>query len=140
MRIYSIFVLIAFAWKIAIWLGWYRLTSLIQDARIAPLLEPYIAPAQLPLWQLGAAVSAFLAWLLYFLADKHLRAIKRDDPNRASDASIKRQIWTITVTRSTLALYTIACTLYITISIAADYQWPPLEIVLFPWDRPSVGQ
>jgi hypothetical protein len=36
--------------------------------------------------------------------------------------------------------YKIACTLYITVSIAADYQWPPLEIVLFLWDRPSVGQ
>lgn len=41
---------------------------------------------------------------------------------------------------SALALYKIACTLYITVSIAADYQWPPLEIVLFLWDRPSVGQ
>jgi len=87
-----------------------------------------------------AFVSALMGWGLYFLADKHLRAIKRDDRNRASDASIKRQIGIITVIRNVFALYTIACTLYITVAIGSRRRWPPLEIVLFPWDRPSVGQ
>lgn len=133
MRIYSIVVLATFAWKVALLLGWAKVSDFIQNTSFAELVMPYIAPAQLPLWQVAAAASAVLAWLLYFLADLHLKAIEVANPNRASEISLDAQIAAITVARNTLALYTTACTLYITWQIAASIEWPVVEFVVFPW-------
>jgi hypothetical protein len=133
MRLYSIVILLAFAWKMAVMFGWARLSAAVASSTIATLIMHYVAPSQLPLWQISAAVSALLAWGLYFLADVHLRAIEIGNPNRASETAIKRQIGAITVVRNTLALYTAACMLYITWQVAAGIEWPVVELVLFPW-------
>ena len=130
MRLYSVIVLAAFAWKMTVVLG---PKAVVLNTELSQFVDPYLVPAKLPLWQVGAAVSAVLAWILYFVADWHHRAIEKNNPNRSSDRSIKAQIAVITVIRNTLALYTIACTLYITGQISAGIKWPAVEFILFPW-------
>lgn|GEM_PF-4049094 len=79
-------------------------------------------------------VPADAEWRASFkLADWHLQQIEADRPDRSSEQTIKGQIGAITVVRNTLALYTIACTLYIAWKISAGIEWPVLEFVLFPW-------
>lgn len=135
MRIYSAIVFTVFCWKVAILLGWTTLSGVTAGLSESSLILPYVAPRELPLWQVAAALSSLLAWGLYFLADAHLKAIEGGNPNRTTEATIKVQIAAIAVLRNTLALYTIACTLYITWQIAADLEWPVVEVVLFPWSR-----
>jgi len=68
-------------------------------------------------------VPADAEWRASFkLADWHLQQIEADRPDRSSEQTIKA-----------LALYTIACTLYIAWKISAGIEWPVLEFVLFPW-------
>ncbi|MGI9486819.1 MAG: hypothetical protein ACR2RF_13250 [Geminicoccaceae bacterium] len=130
MRWYSVATLLLFAWKLAIWLG---PQTVALNTSLRPLLEPFIEPVRLPLWQIGSATSALLAIGLYLLADWHLQQIEADRPDRSSEQTIKWQIGAITVVRNTLAFYTIACTLYIAWKISAGIEWPVLEFVLFPW-------
>ena len=123
-------MLLLFTAKLVIWLG---PQTVALNTSLRPLLEPFIEPARLPLWQIGSATSALLALGLYLLADWHLKQIEADRPDRSSERTIKWQIGAITVIRNTLALYTIACTLYIAWKISAGIEWPVLEFVLFPW-------
>lgn len=130
MRLYSVIILLAFVWKLTIWLG-PQTVALNTD--LMPLLEPYIEPARLPIWQISSASSALLAFGLYFLADWHLRSIEAGKPNRSAEQTIKRQIGATTVVRNSLALYAITCTLYIAWKVSGDIEWPVLEFILFPW-------
>lgn len=131
MRAYSLMVLLLFLGKIIILIG---PQAVIMNSDFRPLLEPLIEPARLPLWQVASALSAVLAWVIYVIADYHLRAIERKSSHTASEISIKWQLGVLNVTRTCLALYTIACTLYIAWKISADLQWPFVEFVLFPWN------
>ena len=132
MRVFSIFVAVAFLWKIFLLLNWYKIEEYVGDAPWGDVAMRYIAPDQLPLWQLAGGINAVLAWLLYLWADAQLKAIRFDHPNRTAEATITWQLATITVIRNTFALYTAACTLYITVSIATNFRWPPIEIILLP--------
>ena len=132
MRIYSLAVLAIFVWKMTILFGPQMITL---NESFDQLILPYLAPAKLPLWQLAAAVNAVFAWVLYFLADKHFSSIRAENPKRTSDEAIKLQIGFLTFIRNTVALYAIACTFYITWTIAVDIEFPAVEFILFPWSR-----
>jgi hypothetical protein len=130
MRGYSAIIAFLFFWKITILLGWQ---TIVLSTSVAPYVEPFLEPARLPIWQVATAINSALSWLVFFLAQAHLRAIASGNPNRISEIAIKREIAAITVIRNVLALYTIACTLYIAWQIAKDVKWPAVEFILFPW-------
>ncbi|MEM9670853.1 MAG: hypothetical protein AAF950_18240 [Pseudomonadota bacterium] len=130
MRWYSVIILIVFAWKLTIWFG---PQMVLLNSAFKPLLEPFIEPARMPLWQLASAINALLAFGLYLLAEQQLGRMKQEgNPYTRSDGTIKWHIGTITVIRNTLALYTIACTIIIGWKVVAEVEWPALEFVLFP--------
>lgn len=130
MRWYSVVIGLAFFWKLSIWLGTQQVAM---SANLRPLLEPYVEPTRMPVWQICSAVNSLLAVGLYFLADWHLNAIEAGKPNRASEQTIKWQVSVITIVRNTLAIYTIACTLYIGWKIFGEIEWPVFEFILVPW-------
>lgn len=129
MRWYSAIVLVLFGIKLLVWLG---PQTVALNTNMKPLLEPFIEPARLPLWQIFSAISAVLAIALYFLADWHLKQIEVGQPNRSPEQTIKRKIGAITFCRNIFALYTITCTIYIAWKISAQIEWPVFEFILFP--------
>jgi hypothetical protein len=72
-----------------------------------------------------------LAWLFFFHADQHLLA--QGTSEAWPEGWVRREYALFQVVRTTLSLYVIACTFYITAAVAWQTEWPPIRFVLFPW-------
>lgn len=68
---------------------------------------------------------------MYILASRWLVSIEHDV---LTDESMPRRVFRVGLfIRPILSGYRIACTLYITIRAASDWNWPALGTKLFPW-------
>ena len=77
------------------------------------------------------AFNALLTWGFFFHADQHLLA--QGTSEAWPESWIRREYASFQVVRTTLSLYVIACTFYITAAVAWQTEWPPIRFVLFPW-------
>lgn len=130
--IVSFIVLIAFGAKLMLYNEAVLLSQSLFTGDIGRLARHYIAPAELPVWQVASTVNSLLALALFFWADNQL--IKLEDPacaaaRRSTDVLLR----VASVTRATLSLYTSACLLYLAVLRAGVFNWPPLGEKLFPW-------
>lgn len=128
---WSAFVLLLFGGKVALWLEITQLADLTHLRALGVWLRAMAAPQELPLWQLAGALNALLAWVFYLLIDGAVKDHANGLPVSADGAA--RQWAIFQAVRTTLSLYTIACTFYITAHAAWAIDWPPLRFVLFPW-------
>ncbi|MHB8158225.1 MAG: hypothetical protein ACYDEQ_12650, partial [Desulfocucumaceae bacterium] len=95
------------------------------------ILNEFLLPHEIPIWHITAFINALLAWFLYLAADWFLRRYEHHKP--IPEIFLEKGIHILTTVRAPLSLYTIACTLYITVKIGLKMNWPPLGTKLFPW-------
>jgi hypothetical protein len=130
--IVSFIVLIAFAAKLMLYNEAVLLSQGLFTGDIGKLAQHYIAPAELPVWQVASTVNSLLALALFFWSDTQL--IRLTDAACAAEArSADVLLRAASVTRATLSLYTSACLLYLAVLRAGVFNWPPLGEKLFPW-------
>lgn len=109
-------------------------TSFVDWWNATPLrrvLSIYVAPGELQWWQVVMVINSAIAITMYILACRWLVRIEHEV---LSDEALPRRLFLIGMfIRPLLSCYTIACTLYITVRVAFDLQWPALGTKLFPW-------
>jgi hypothetical protein len=133
---YSCIVVAAFGFKVALYIGVLESISLENISRVGALFTRLIAPTVLPGWQVAAFINALLAWAFLFWAVPQLRAHTRHSAEARSEASLRREYTSFQAVRTTLSLYSIACTFYIAASTAWQTEWPTIHFVLFPGASP----
>ncbi len=129
---YSVFVLALFLAKVALMVSWNDFADWVNGAVIGQFASIYIVPKEIPIWQLVSFVNALLAIGLFLFAGAQLFSIKHGEP-RLAPSLVEKILRTTTFVRGTLTLYTIACTLYITVRAASDWDLPQLGTKWFPW-------
>src|SRR5678815_5075161 len=77
-RRFAALVLLLFICKTVIHYSWNDLPASWRSVLALKLLEPILAPAAFPPWQLAGAVNALLAWVIYFASDWVLARWKRN--------------------------------------------------------------
>jgi hypothetical protein len=136
MLIYSSVVLISCGLKMALYTEAWKFGNLEQFGRAGELVTRLVAPVELPGWQVASAINAVLAWAFIFWAVPQLRAHRIQSTEARSEVSLRREYSSFQAVRTTLSLYSIACTFYIAASTAWQTQWPGIHFVLFPWSSP----
>jgi hypothetical protein len=128
---YSIFVILGFTLKVVLLFGVWRFEDLSWLGPLGILATRLVAPAELPLWHIAAALNAVLAWAYFSLARR--RVLARNKPTEAwPEGWIEREYVAFQAVRTTLSLYAIACTFYIAAATAWQTRWPPIHFILFP--------
>jgi hypothetical protein len=144
MRWYSAVVAFLFIAKFYLLWKWQDLVAKLTEMRqIAEqwttfprtdVLNAYIVPSEIPLWQIAAFTNAMLAWASFVFADLLLirYASHQQIPSEEPLDGLFRAIG---VTRTLIMFYTVSCTVYITLQIGMEGQWnlPPLGGKVFPW-------
>jgi hypothetical protein len=133
---YSGFVVLGGALKIALYIGVWRFINLQSFGPVGELATRLVAPTELPGWQIASFINALLAWAFGFWAVPQLRAHVKHSTEARSEASLRREYTGFQAVRTTLSLYSIACTFYIAASTAWQTEWPGIRFVLFPWASP----
>jgi hypothetical protein len=131
MLTYSVFVIIAFAFKIALMLGAWRFGNLDWLGPVGVLATRLFAPFKVEVWQVTSTLNAALAWIFFFRASRHLLA--RSTSDAWPEAWVRKEYAIFQAVRTTFSLYAIVCTLYIAATTAWQVEWPPICIILFPW-------
>jgi hypothetical protein len=142
-RIYSTVVVLAFAGKMYLW---FRLGEL-QSAFVSPsvlevvrgfvsprVLEvghSFIVPDQLPLWHVTSAFNALASWCLYLLSDYYYKDWQRGLP--IPENALRYTFWWVPLIMNIFTIYSLFCTVYITVQETSNLNLPPLHAKLFPW-------
>lgn len=107
----AVFVLTILAAKLALSTGWVDfnyLASKFPNQRIADYVVP---PGHWAWWQITLVTDAFLTFILFFFADSALAWLTAEKP--WSEKVVSGTITTITFTRGTLAIFTVAELFYL---------------------------
>ena len=128
---YSVIILAALASKLAMMVIWDGFADWWAQTPLGNILAIYVAPAEVPLWQVAAAINAIVAISLFVFAGAAL--MRFGAPDEWPHKRIEVVVRSLVVVRSSLTLYTIACTLYITLEAAKEWDLPALGMKLFPW-------
>jgi hypothetical protein len=143
MRAYSLIIAILLLGKLYIlwswheivteWPSWPKIAEIWTKIPKTHVLYAYVAPPEIPIWQLAAFLNTVLAWVTFFIADLLLL---RYGENQPLHEEIPHNVFRgLEIIRNALSLYMIVCTLYITVSLSMEGKWnlPPLGTKLFPW-------
>jgi hypothetical protein len=99
-----------------------------------PILEfaaHYVAPSEIPKWQLAELANSALAIGSMLFARHALLRYELQHP--LPEAPVKRVLGFVSGLRWVLALCAIACTAYITMRAAQHWHWPALGEKWVPW-------
>lgn len=129
--VYSICVLLAIIAKVVAYVTWSGFGEWINDTAIGRFAVIYVVPGEMPIWQVAAGINSVLAIGLFIFAGSALFRIEHDQA--WPEGHVVRVLRVSTAVRGVFSLYTIACTLYITVRAASDWNWPPLGTKVFPW-------
>jgi hypothetical protein len=94
-------------------------------------LALYIAPGEIPKWQIAEIANSMLAVGGMLFTRHALLLYKLDHP--WPETPVKRILGFVGVVRWLLAIYTILCTAYITWNAAKGWRWPNLGEKWLPW-------
>lgn len=128
---WSLIVLVGFAWKLGVWYKIADFAGADGLGEVGKWLTAMAAPLELSGWQVAAAINSLLAWGLFFRADGLIK--QRANGLEVSTTAVAREWAFFQTIRTTLSLYTIACTVYITAAVAWSIDWPPVRFILVPW-------
>ncbi len=105
--------------------AWWNTTALLR------FFSLYVAPAEIQWWQMAMVINSAIAIGMYILARRWLVRIEH---KVLTDEALPRKLFQVGLfIRPILSCYTIACTLYITIRAASEWNLPALGSKLFPW-------
>lgn len=94
-------------------------------------LALYVAPAEIPKWQLAELANSVLAIGVMLFARRALLGYELQHP--WPEVPVKRLLGFVSGLRWVLSLYAILCTGYITMRAAQHWQWPRLGEHWLPW-------
>lgn len=94
-------------------------------------LSIYVAPAEIPRWQLVSVLNSILGIALFLFARRALQRIQMGMP--LNDTLVQRLLGGVGALRWVLSGYTIICTGYLTVQAAYGWQWPRIGEEWFPW-------
>jgi hypothetical protein len=132
-RAYSGLVIAAFATKFFLFTCYNTFADWWDATPLTRFLGLYVAPHDLPLWQMAAFVNATLAIGFFVFAREALVRIKNG--MAWPETIVVRLFRSATFVRCLLSLYTIACTLFITVRAASLFHFPGIGTNLFPWSQ-----
>lgn len=121
---YSALVILLLAVKIAIMTLWAEFAVWLNSSALGRFSSIYVAPAELPIWQVASFVNASLAFGLFLFTDT---------VESWPDEYIERLLRLATFVRGILTCYTITCGVYITAEALEGLHLPRLGTKLFPW-------
>ncbi|MCH8831070.1 MAG: hypothetical protein IID45_15980 [Planctomycetes bacterium] len=128
---YSVLFLLTMSFKIVCMIGWRNFTEWLESSDLGQLASIYVQPIEVPWWQVSATVNSFVALGLFWYSGEILFRIEHEEP--WSETFVENVLRSTTFVRCALTLYTISCTLYITIRAASAWELPRLGTKLFPW-------
>jgi len=130
-RGYSVFIAIILLGKFGIWILWLQLGQSLRQVLTSPAIDRYLAPEDIITWHLAAFVNAILSWWMFFRADEYLHESSGGQSD--IDAPAKKFFKYVGTIKNILTIYTLFCAIYITASLSARIQLPPLKFILVPW-------
>jgi hypothetical protein len=128
---YAVCYVTAFLTKLALMIAlpgfaeWWTGTPMREFAAL------YVAPSEIPKWQLASLMNCAVALGVWLFARQALLRIEVGTPWRVGP--VQRTIGFATGVRTVLAIYTIACTGYLTLRAARGWHWPALGEKWLPW-------
>jgi hypothetical protein len=131
LALYAVCYVAAFLVKLVLMLNlpsfaeWWNGTPVRQFAAL------YVAPSEIPKWQLASLTNCAAALGTWLFARQALLRIEVGRPWH--EGAVQRTLGFATGLRTVLALYTIACTGYLTLRAARGWHWPALGEKWLPW-------
>jgi hypothetical protein len=102
-----------------------------QTHPMSQFLALYIAPAEIPKWQLASFTNSLLALAVMLGARHALLRIELGTP--WPEGAVRYALGCVGGVRWVLSLYTILCTGYVTMNAARGWHWPGLGAKWLPW-------
>ena len=130
MRTYSLIVLVGFCAKLAILFGVWKLR---RSGWLGPLGIATTELARLLISLSGGCRRAKRSVGMGRLLSCGSTPPGAGTAEAATEPGCGEEFAAFQVARTTLSLYVIACTFYITASVAWQTDWPPIRVIPFPW-------
>jgi len=129
--LYGIAAIAAFLVKLVLMAKWNGFAAWWNGNPITEFLALYVAPSEIPKWQLAELANSALAIGSMFFARHAL--LRYDVGQPFPDTPVKRILGFVSGLRWVLALYAIVCTGYITMRAARDWNLPAFGQKWWPW-------
>lgn len=129
--LYGIAAIAAFLVKLVLMAKWNGFAAWWNGNPITEFLAIYVAPSEIPKWQLAELANSALAIGSMFFARHAL--LRSDLGHPFPETPVKRILGFVSGLRWVLALYAIICTAYITMSEATHWHLPALGVKWWPW-------
>ena len=129
--LYGIAAIAAFLVKLVLMAKWNGFAAWWNGNPITEFLAVYVAPAEIPKWQVAELANSALAIGSMLFARHAL--LRCDLGHPFPDTPVKRILGFVSGLRWVLALYAIVCTGYITMREARNWNLPALGEKWIPW-------
>jgi hypothetical protein len=129
--LYGIAAIAAFLVKLVLMVKWNGFAAWWNGNPITEFLAIYVAPSEIPKWQVAELANSALAISSMLFARHAL--LRYDVGHPFPDTPVKRILGFVSGLRWVLALYAIVCTGYITMRAARDWNLPALGQKWWPW-------
>ena len=117
--------------KLVLMAKWNGFAAWWNGNPITEFFTLYVAPAEIPKWQLAELANSLLAIGSMLFARHAL--LRRDLGHPFPETSVKRILGFVSGLRWVLALYAVVCAGYITMRAARDWHLPALAEKWVPW-------
>ncbi|MFZ1218226.1 MAG: hypothetical protein WAO00_02985 [Chthoniobacterales bacterium] len=128
---YGIIAIAAFLVKLMLMMNFPGFADWWNGHPVSRFLALYVAPAEIPKWQLAEFANSVLAIGAMLFARSALLRYELQHP--WPETPVKRLLGFVSGLRWILALYAILCTGYITMRAAQHWHWPALGERWLPW-------
>ena len=134
--LYGFFIVIVpFIVKLVLMAKWNGFAAWWNGNPITEFLAIYVAPAEIPKWQLAQLANSLLAIGYIFFARRALLGYELQHP--WPETRVKRILGFVSGLCRILAIYTIVCTFYIFMHEASHWNLPALGEKWVPWQQAS---
>jgi hypothetical protein len=116
---------LAFIREAGTFVGWWN------SKEVDEFVALYVAPAEIPKWQLSSLLNSGIAIAVFFFVREALVRVENNQP--WPEHAVQRILGFTFSVRVLLTLYTILCTAYITLRAARDWNLPAIAEKWFPW-------
>jgi hypothetical protein len=129
--LYGIVAIVAFIVKLVLMMKWNGFAEWWNGNPITEFLSLYIAPTEIPKWQIAELVNSVLAVGAMIFARHTLLCYELNHP--LPEKPVKHILGFVSGVRWVLALYAIVCLGYITMREAHNWRWPALGTKWLPF-------
>lgn len=129
--LYGVVAIAAFLVKLVLMMNLPDFADWWNGHLVSQFVALYVAPAEIPKWQLAELANSVLAIGSMLFARHAL--LRYDLQHPWPEVPVKRVLGFLSGLRWVLALYAIICTGYITMRAAQHWQWPALGEKWLPW-------